>query len=396
MKKPVYMDYAATTPVDPRVADVIMRNLTLDGTFGNPASRSHVYGWQAEEAVENARAQVAELIGADVREIVWTSGATEANNLAIKGAAFAAKARSAIKATEAKGECNHIITSKIEHKAVLDTCAYLETQGFSVTYLTPEADGLINPDTVAQAITENTILVSLMHVNNEIGVVNNIAAIGQLCREKSVIFHVDAAQSAGKELIDVKAMNVDLMSISAHKMYGPKGVGVLYIRRTADFDIDIQIHGGGHERGFRSGTLATHQIAGMGQAAELCSQELESEKVRIASLRDRFLAGISVLPGITINGTLDARIAHNLNVSFAGVEGETLLMSLRQLAVSTGSACVSVSVEPSYVLRALGVDEALAHASIRFSLGRFTTEEEIDFAITTVVNAVTSLRKKTA
>ena len=385
MKTPIYLDYAATTPVDPRVAELMAKCLTIDGVFGNPASRSHIYGWQAEEAIENARGQVAELIKADPREIVWTSGATESNNLAIKGVAFAGKS---------KGK--HIVTSRIEHKAVLDTCDYLETQGFDVTYLEPDSEGLIQPAVVEKALRADTILVSIMHVNNEIGVVNDIAEIGRICQEHKVLFHVDAAQSPGKVDISVHDMGVDLMSLSGHKIYGPKGVGALYVRRTPKVDLDIQIHGGGHERGMRSGTLPTHQIVGMGEAASLCQAEGKQEQARIRQLRDQFYRGISVLGDIQVNGSLEQRIAGNLNVGFGGVDGETLLMSLRQLAVSTGSACVSTSVEPSYVLKAMGVNDQLAHASIRFSIGRYTTEKDIEEAVATVVNAVSSLRKVSA
>lgn len=389
MNHPIYLDYASTTPVDPRVAEKMMQFLTMDGVFGNAASRSHVYGWQAEEAVENARSQVAELIGAENREIVWTSGATESNNLAIKGAAQAALYAS-------DGAKKHIVTSSIEHKAVLDTCAFMGEQGFEITYLSPGPEGLVTVQQLERALREDTVLVSLMHVNNEIGTINDVASFGKICREAGVLFHVDAAQSPGKLDIDVVEMNIDLMSLSGHKIYGPKGVGALYVRRRPKLDLNIQIHGGGHERGMRSGTLPTHQIVGMGEAAAICKNEMAAEQKRIFALRERFREGIMQLEGVTVNGTLEARVAGNLNVSFSDVDGETLLMSLRNLAVSTGSACVSVSIEPSYVLRALGVCHELAHASIRFSIGRFTTEGDIETAIDTVVKSVTQLRKLTA
>jgi len=382
MQKPVYLDYAATTPVDPVVAEAMCSCLTRDGLFGNPASRSHVYGWKAEEAVENARGQVADLLNADPREIVWTSGATEANNLAIKGVADA---------NRKKGM--HLVTSVIEHKAVIDTFRFLETQGFSVTWLKPPSDGRIDPSQVADALTPETTLVSLMHVNNEIGVINDIAAIGELCNQRGVFYHVDGAQSIGKLLVDMSALKVDLMSLSAHKFYGPKGVGALYIRRSSDIPILPQIHGGGHERGLRSGTLATHQLVGMGAAAKLASERLGVDNARILNLRNRFLRGFCSLDGWYLNGSLDQRVAGNANVSFAGVDGETLLLSLRDLAVSTGSACTSMSVEPSYVLKAIGVEDRLAHASIRFSFGRYSTEQEVDFAAEATVAAVNRLRQ---
>jgi len=381
MKLPIYLDYSATTPVDPRVAEKMAECLTTDGNFGNPASRSHAFGWQAEAAVEEAREQVAALLNADPREIVWTSGATEADNLAIKGCAhFNVK----------KGK--HIVTSKIEHKAVLDTCRQLEREGFDVTYLDPDEEGLIHPDAVADAIREDTTLVSLMHVNNEIGTINDIAAIADICRERKVFFHVDAAQSAGKVDIDLQAMKVDLMSLSAHKIYGPKGIGALYVRRKPRVRIEAQMHGGGHERGMRSGTLATHQIVGMGEAFRLAGEEMAEENQRILALRNRLWNGISDMEAVHLNGSLTQRVAGNLNVSFAYVEGESLIMALKDLAVSSGSACTSASLEPSYVLRALGLDDELAHSSIRFSIGRFTTAEEIDYAIDRVREAVTKLR----
>ena len=382
MKLPIYLDYSATTPVDPRVAEKMMACLTPDGNFGNPASRSHLFGWKAEEAAETARRQVAELIGADPREIVWTSGATESDNLAIKGVAhFYHK----------KGK--HIITSKIEHKAVLDTCRQLEREGYEVTYLTPGSDGLITPQMVADALRDDTILVSLMHVNNEIGTITDIAAIGELTRKHGVLFHVDAAQSVGKLPIDMAEMKVDLMSICGHKMYGPKGVGALYVRRKPRVRIESQIHGGGHERGMRSGTLATHQLVGMGEACAIAQESMEQEHKRLTELRDRFWSQISDMEEVHINGSFDQRYPGNLNVSFAFVEGESLLMSLKDLAVSSGSACTSASLEPSYVLRALGLNDEMAHSSIRFSFGRFTTDEEVDYAAAQARVAVEKLRE---
>ncbi|MBN3563976.1 IscS subfamily cysteine desulfurase [Aliamphritea spongicola] len=382
MKLPIYFDYAATTPVDPRVAEKMIECLTIEGNFGNPASRSHLYGWKAEEAVETARRQVADLMNADPREIVWTSGATESDNLAIKGVAhFYSK----------KGK--HIITSKIEHKAVLDTCRQLEREGFEVTYLDPDADGIIQPQAVADALREDTILVSVMHVNNEIGVINDIAAIGEITRANGVLFHVDAAQSAGKVDIDVAAMKVDLVSVSGHKMYGPKGIGVLYVRRKPRVRLEAQMHGGGHERGMRSGTLATHQIVGMGEAARLAKEDMQADKEKITALRNRFWNAIEDMEEIHINGSVDQRYIGNLNVSFNYVEGESLLMSLKDLAVSSGSACTSASLEPSYVLRALGLNDEMAHSSIRFSIGRFTTEQDIDDAVEQIREAVSKLRE---
>lgn len=382
MKTPIYLDYSASTPVDPRVAEKMIDCLTMDGNFGNPASRSHLFGWKAEEAVENARRQVADLINADPREIVWTSGATESDNLAIKGAAHF---------YQKKGK--HIITSKIEHKAVLDTCRQLEREGFEVTYLSPNSDGLIEPSAVAEAIREDTILVSLMHVNNEIGTITDIQAIGELTRSKGIIFHVDAAQSVGKVALDLAETKVDLMSISGHKMYGPKGIGALYVRRKPRIRLEAQMHGGGHERGMRSGTLATHQIVGMGEAARICKEELAQETAHLAALRDRFWAGVQDMEEVYLNGSREQRVPGNLNVSFAFVEGESLLMSLKDLAVSSGSACTSASLEPSYVLRALGLNDELAHSSIRFSFGRFTTEEEVDYAVAQIQSAVGKLRE---
>ena len=382
MKLPIYLDYSATTPVDPRVAEKMMSCLTPEGNFGNPASRSHMFGWKAEEAVETARRQVADLLGADPREIVWTSGATESDNLAIKGVAHF---------YQKKGK--HIITSKIEHKAVLDTCRQLEREGFEVTYLTPGSDGIITPQMVADALREDTILVSLMHVNNEVGTITDIAAIGELTRSHGVLFHVDAAQSAGKLPLDMSSMKVDLLSVSGHKMYGPKGIGALYVRRKPRVRLEAQMHGGGHERGMRSGTLPTHQIVGMGEAARICQEEMESECEKLKALRDRFWEGVNSMEEVYVNGSLEQRVAGNLNVSFAFVEGESLLMSLKDLAVSSGSACTSASLEPSYVLRALGLNDELAHSSIRFSFGRFTTEEEVDYAVKQIRVAVDKLRE---
>ncbi|MGK3143332.1 IscS subfamily cysteine desulfurase [Pantoea sp. C2G6] len=381
MKLPIYLDYAATTPADPRVASKMMQFLTLDGTFGNPASRSHRFGWQAEEAVDVARNQIAELVNADPREIIFTSGATESDNLAIKGAAHAHQARG-----------RHIITSQTEHKAVLDSCQQLEREGFAVTYLTPAANGIISPDQLRAALRDDTILVTLMQVNNETGVIQDIAAFGELCRERGILFHVDATQSVGKLPIDLSQLPVDLMSFSAHKLYGPKGIGALYVRRKPRVQIAAQIHGGGHERGMRSGTLPVHQIVGMGEAFRIAAEERETEMARLQRLRDRLWQGISSLPGVTLNGDLQQGAPNIVNLSFAEVEGESLIMALKDLALSSGSACTSASLEPSYVLRALGVSEELAHSSLRFSLGRFTTEEEIDYAIALVQKSVTRLR----
>lgn len=382
MKLPIYLDYSATTPVDERVAEKMMACLTVNGIFGNPASRSHMFGWKAEEAVEHARDQVAALLNADPREIVWTSGATESNNLAIKGAAgFYGK----------KGK--HIITSMIEHKAVLDTCRFLEGEGYEVTYLQPGSDGMISPAQVEAAMRPDTVLVSLMHVNNEIGVITDIAAIGEITRARNVIFHVDAAQSAGKLPIDMETLKVDLMSLSGHKMYGPKGIGALYVRRKPRVRVEAQMHGGGHERGMRSGTLPTHQIVGMGEAARIAKEEMVEEGRRILALRNRLWDGISDIEQVHLNGDAVNRVPGNLNVSLAFVEGESLIMALKDLAVSSGSACTSASLEPSYVLRALGLSDELAHSSLRFSIGRYTTEEEIDYAIAKIRHAVTKLRE---
>jgi cysteine desulfurase len=382
MKLPIYFDYSATTPVDPRVAKKMMDCLTLDGNFGNPASRSHLFGWKAEEAAEEARSQVAALIGADPREIVWTSGATESDNLAIKGVAHF---------NEKKGK--HIVTSKIEHKAVLDTCRQLEREGFEVTYLDPSPDGLISAQQVEAALRPDTTLVSIMHVNNEIGTINDIAAIGAVCRAKGVMYHVDAAQSVGKVPLNMAELPVDLLSLSAHKAYGPKGIGALYVGRKPRVRIEAQMHGGGHERGMRSGTLPTHQIVGMGEAFRIAGEEMAEENVRILALRNRLLAGFNDIEQVFVNGSLDHRVAGNLNISFAFVEGESLMMSLKDLALSSGSACTSASLEPSYVLRALGLSDELAHSSLRFSIGRFTTEADIDFAIVQLHRAVNKLRE---
>lgn len=381
MSKTVYLDYSATTPVDPRVAQKMSDCLLTEGNFGNPSSRSHVYGWRAEEAVEEARVQVASLFNCDPREIVWTSGATESDNLAIKGVAehYGASRR-------------HIVTSLIEHKAVLDTCAYLETRGFEVTYLEPQPSGLILADQVAQALREDTLLASIMHVNNEIGVINDIDAIGEVCRARGVYYHVDAAQSAGKIPIDLASLKVDLLTATAHKMYGPKGIGILYVRRDPGVRVAPQIHGGGHERGMRSGTLATHQIVGFGEAARICRAERDVEDARIRALRDRLWSRLKQVAGAHLNGDEEQRVAGNLNVSFEGVDGETLLVALDDVAVSSGSACTSATVEPSYVLRAIGLDDELAHSSLRFTVGRFTTEAEIDFATGRVLEVVERLR----
>lgn len=381
MQFPIYLDYSSTSPCDPRVAAKMAECLTLEANFGNPASRSHKFGWKAEEAVENARKQVADLLNCDPREIVWTSGATESDNLAIKGAAhFYSK----------KGK--HIVTSKIEHKAVLDSCRQLEREGFEVTYLDPDSKGIISPERVAAAIRPDTTLVSLMHVNNEIGVINDIEAIGKVTREHGVIFHVDAAQSTGKLPIDMETMEVDLMSLTAHKTYGPKGIGALFVRRKPRVRLEPQMHGGGHERGMRSGTLATHQIVGMGEAFHLAMLEMDADNARILKLRNRLLEGLQDMEEVYVNGDLDHRVAANLNISFNFVEGESLMMALRNLAVSSGSACTSASLEPSYVLRAIGLNDELAHSSLRMTIGRFTTEEEIDYAIEKVKEAVGKLR----
>ncbi len=381
MKLPIYLDYSATTPVDPRVAEKMIPYLTEH--FGNPASRSHSFGWKAEEAVEHARAQVAALVNADPKEIVWTSGATESNNLALKGAAH----------FYAGTKGKHIITVKTEHKAVLDTCRELEREGFEVTYLDVQENGLIDLQVFQAALRPDTVLVSVMLVNNEIGVIQPIAEIGELCRSRGILFHVDAAQATGKVDIDLAVLKVDLMSFSAHKTYGPKGIGALYVRRKPRVRLEAQMHGGGHERGFRSGTLPTHQIVGMGEAYAIAQAEMAEENRRIKALRDRLWLGIQDIPAVYLNGDLEQRVPHNLNVSFAYVEGESLMMALKDLAVSSGSACTSASLEPSYVLRALGRSDELAHSSIRFTLGRFTTEEEIDYAIAQLHQKVGKLRE---
>ena len=380
--RPIYFDYSATTPVDPRVAEKMMQFLTREGVFGNPASRSHEYGWEAEKAVEEARTHVAGAIGADPREIIWTSGATEANNLAIKGAArFYAK----------KGK--HIVTIQTEHKAVLDVFRDLEREGYEATYIQPDANGLVSPEQFAAALREDTVLASAMLVNNEIGVIQDIAAFGSECRQRKVIFHVDAAQAVGKIEVDLASLPVDLMSLSAHKVYGPKGIGALFVRRKPRIRLEAQIVGGGHERGMRSGTLPTHQIVGMGEAFRICKEEGEAEHKRIGALRDRLLAGIDDIEEIYINGDLERRVPHNLNVSFNFVEGESLIMAIKDVAVSSGSACTSASLEPSYVLRALGRNDELAHSSIRFSIGRFTTEQEIDALIELLHSRIGQLRE---
>ena len=380
LKLPIYLDYSATTPIDPRVADLMIPYLTEK--FGNPASRSHAFGWEAEKAVEDAREQVAQLVNCDAKEIVWTSGATESNNLAIKGAA-----------QFYKGKGKHLITMKTEHKAVLDTMRELERQGFEVTYLAPQENGLINVDEFIAAIRPDTILASVMFVNNEIGVIQPIAQLGEICRGKGVIFHVDAAQATGKVAIDLQTLKVDLMSFSAHKTYGPKGIGALYVRRKPRIRIEAQMHGGGHERGMRSGTLAAHQIVGMGEAFRIAREEMQAENERIRMLRDRLWAGLSTIDEVYINGDIEQRVPHNLNVSFNFVEGESLIMAIKDLAVSSGSACTSASLEPSYVLRALGRSDELAHSSIRFTIGRFTTIEEVDYAIQLLQQKIGKLRE---
>ena len=377
--RPIYFDYSATTPVDPLVVEKMIPWLYEHA--GNPASRSHAYGWEAEEAVERARDQVAALVNADPREIIWTSGATESNNLAIKGAATFYAERG-----------KHVITVKTEHKAVLDPCRELERQGFEVTYLDVQENGLISMDALKAAIRPDTVLISVMFVNNEIGVIQDVAAIGELCRSKNIIFHVDAAQATGKVAIDLQTLKVDLMSFCAHKTYGPKGIGALFVRRKPRIRIEAQMHGGGHERGFRSGTLATHQIVGMGEAFALAQLEMGTENERIRMLRDRLWAGLSQIEDVYLNGDLEHRVPHNLNVSFNYVEGESLIMAIKELAVSSGSACTSASLEPSYVLRALGRNDELAHSSIRFTIGRFTTEKDIDFAVELLKARVGKLR----
>ncbi|WP_306714240.1 IscS subfamily cysteine desulfurase [Burkholderia dolosa] len=377
---PIYMDYSATTPVDPRVVDKMVPYLREQ--FGNPASRSHAYGWDAERAVEEAREQVAALVNADPREIIWTSGATESDNLAIKGAA-----------NFYKGKGKHIVTVKTEHKAVLDTCRELERDGFEVTYLDVKENGLIDLDVFKAALRADTILVSVMHVNNEIGVIQDIGTIGEICREKGIVFHVDAAQATGKVEIDLGKLKVDLMSFSAHKTYGPKGIGALYVRRKPRVRIEAQMHGGGHERGMRSGTLPTHQIVGMGEAFRIAREEMATENERIRMLRDKLLRGLSQIEETYVNGDMEHRVPHNLNISFNFVEGESLIMAIKDVAVSSGSACTSASLEPSYVLRALGRNDELAHSSIRFTVGRFTTEQEVDYVIDLLNSKIAKLRE---
>ena len=378
----IYLDYASTTPVDPRVASKMMEFLTPEGEFGNPASRSHRFGWKADEAVQEARSHVANLVNCDPREIVWTSGATEADNLAIKGVARFYKSKG-----------NHIITSKIEHKAVLDPCRQLEREGFEVTYIDPDEGGVISPETIKACIKDSTILVSIMHINNELGTINDLESIGKIAREKGIFFHVDAAQSTGKVPIDLTTLPVDLMSFSAHKTYGPKGVGALFVRRKPRVRIEAQIHGGGHERGMRSGTLATHQIVGMGEAFRIAKEEMDRDIKKVQSLHNKFYDSVSKIEEIYVNGDMNNKVSNILNISFAYVEGESLIMALKDIAVSSGSACTSASLEPSYVLRALGLNDELAHSSLRITVGRFTKEEEIDYAVEKIHDAVGKLRE---
>lgn len=385
MRKPVYLDYAATTPVAPQVAARMAECLTLEGTFANPASRSHMYGWQAEEQVEEARAQVAALINADPREIVWTSGATEANNLALKGIAESYRAQ--------HQTGGHIVVSAIEHKAVLDPAAWLETQGFRITRITPTREGIISVDLLSAALEPDTFLVSLMQVNNELGSINDVKALAALCKSRNVLVHCDAAQSAGKIAVDVKDLGVDLLSLSAHKFYGPKGAGALYVRRSGDVKVAAQIHGGGHERGMRSGTLATHQLVGMGEAARLATEELATDSIRIAQLRDRLWQALADLTDIHRNGAATHCVSGILNIAFGNIDGEMLLLSLRDLAVSSGSACNSASMSPSYVLKAIGLSDEAAQASLRFSIGRYTTADEIEFAIEHIRSVIAKLQK---
>jgi cysteine desulfurase len=380
VKTPIYLDYSATTPVDPRVAQKMIPFLTEH--FGNPASRSHPFGWEAEKAVEDAREQVAQLVNADPKEIIWTSGATESNNLAIKGAA-----------QFYKGKGKHLVTVKTEHKAVLDTCRELERQGFEVTYLPVNSDGLLDIDQFKAALRPDTILASVMYVNNEIGVIQDIPALGEICREKGIIFHVDAAQATGKAVIDLQKLKVDLMSFSAHKTYGPKGVGALYVRRKPRIRLEAQMHGGGHERGMRSGTLAPHQCVGMGEAFRIARAEMATENERVRMLRDKLLKGFQDMEEVYVNGDMDNRVPHNLNISFNFVEGESLIMAIKEVAVSSGSACTSASLEPSYVLKTLGRSDELAHSSIRFTIGRFTTEEEIAYTIDLLKSKIAKLRE---
>ncbi len=380
VKTPIYLDYSATTPVDPRVAQKMIPFLTEH--FGNPASRSHPFGWEAEKAVEDAREQVAQLVNADPKEIIWTSGATESNNLAIKGAA-----------QFYKGKGKHLVTVKTEHKAVLDTCRELERQGFEVTYLPVNSDGLLDIEQFKAALRPDTILASVMYVNNEIGVIQDIPALGEICREKGIIFHVDAAQATGKVVIDLQKLKVDLMSFSAHKTYGPKGVGALYVRRKPRIRLEAQMHGGGHERGMRSGTLAPHQCVGMGEAFHIAREEMATENERVRMLRDKLLKGFQDMEEVYVNGDMDNRVPHNLNISFNFVEGESLIMAIKEVAVSSGSACTSASLEPSYVLKTLGRSDELAHSSIRFTIGRFTTEEEIAYTIDLLKSKIAKLRE---
>jgi cysteine desulfurase len=379
---PIYLDYSATTPIDERVVEEMLKYMGPSSTYGNPASRSHAYGWDAEAAVENARKQVADLVGCDAKEIIFTSGATESDNLAIKGVAHF---------NHKKGK--HIVTCKTEHKAVLDSCRQLEREGYEVSYLDPESNGLVDLDKLKAALRDDTTLVSIMHVNNEIGVIQDIEAIGTLCRERKIVFHVDGAQSAGKVPINLSELPVDLMSFSAHKIYGPKGIGALYVQRRPRIRLEAQMHGGGHERGMRSGTLATHQIVGMGKAFEIAQKEMATENERLLNLRNRLYDGLKDMEEVYVNGDIDQRIAGNINISFNYVEGESLLMALKDLAISSGSACTSASLEPSYVLRALGRNDELAHSSIRFSLGRYTTSADIDITIDHVRSAVEKLRE---
>ena len=380
VKTPIYLDYSATTPVDPRVAQRMIPLLTEH--FGNPASRSHPFGWEAEKAVEEARAQVAQLVNADPKEIIWTSGATESNNLAIKGAAHFYQGRG-----------KHLITVKTEHKAVLDTCRELERQGFEVTYLSTRPDGLLDLEQFKAALRPDTILASVMYVNNEIGVIQDIPALGEICREKGILFHVDAAQASGKVVIDLQKLKVDLMSFSAHKTYGPKGIGALYVRRKPRVRLEAQMHGGAHERGMRSGTLAPHQCVGMGEAFRIAREEMATENERIRMLRDKLLKGFQEMEEVYVNGDMDNRVPHNLNISFNFVEGESLIMAIKDVAVSSGSACTSASLEPSYVLKSLGRSDELAHSSIRFTIGRFTTEAEIDYTIDLLKSKIAKLRE---
>ncbi len=380
MKLPIYMDYSATTPVDPRVAEKMIPYLTEK--FGNPASRSHAFGWEADEAVELAREQVAALVNADPKEIVWTSGATESNNLAIKGAAHFYQ-----------GKGRHIVTMKIEHKAVLDTVRELEREGYTATYLDPEPNGLLDIEKFKAALQPDTVLASIMLVNNEIGVIQDIASIGEICRERGIVFHVDAAQATGKVEIDLQKLKVDLMSFSAHKTYGPKGIGALYVRRKPRVRLEAQMHGGGHERGMRSGTVASHQIVGMGEAFRIAKAEMSAENERIRMLRDRLLKGLMDMEEVHVNGDMEHRVPHNLNLSFNYVEGESLIMAIKDVAVSSGSACTSASLEPSYVLRSLGRSDELAHSSIRFTVGRFTTVEEVDYVISLMKGKIDKLRE---